>query len=45
MNDELERICKETIVNNLRYYPSIFLQGVREITKTPVRVAGLQDDI
>jgi hypothetical protein len=30
---------------NLRYYPGIFLEGVRKTTKTSVRIASLQTDL
>jgi hypothetical protein len=33
MTDELERICKETIVAYLRYYPRICLEGLRKLKK------------
>jgi hypothetical protein len=33
MNDELERIWKEAAVVDLRYYPGIFLEGLRNITR------------
>jgi hypothetical protein len=33
MNDELEIMWKETVVALSRYYPGIFLEGLREITK------------
>jgi hypothetical protein len=30
---------------NLRQYPGIFLEGLREITKNSVRIGGLQAEI
>jgi hypothetical protein len=32
MNDELERIWKETVVAYSRYYRGVFLVGMRKIT-------------
>jgi hypothetical protein len=31
VNNELERICKEVVVPDLRYYPSICLEGLKKI--------------
>jgi hypothetical protein len=42
MNDELERMWKEATVVNLRYYPGMWLVGLRKPTKTSVRIASLQ---
>jgi hypothetical protein len=40
MNCILERIWKEVVVTYSRYYPSICLEGLREITRNaPVRTA------
>jgi hypothetical protein len=33
VNDELERIWKEVVVPNLRYYPNICLEGLRKTTQ------------
>jgi hypothetical protein len=38
MNDEKERIWKETVVSKQRHYPGIFLEGPNETTKHSRRV-------
>jgi hypothetical protein len=30
MTDDLERICKEAVVAQFRYYPDICLEGLRK---------------
>jgi hypothetical protein len=32
--DKLERIWKEVVIAYLRYYPGIFLEGLRKTMKT-----------
>jgi hypothetical protein len=41
MNDEMERIWKEAIVAQSKYYPRIFLEGLKKTTKNTVRTAGV----
>jgi hypothetical protein len=45
VNNELERMWKEAVVAQLRYYPGICLEGLRKTTKTSVRIAGLRAEI
>jgi hypothetical protein len=40
MNDELEKIWRETVVAWLRNYDKICLEGLRKTTET-VRIAGV----
>jgi hypothetical protein len=35
---------KKRLWPNLRYYPGIFLEGMRKTTKNPGRIAGLWAD-
>jgi hypothetical protein len=44
-SNELERISKEVVVANLRYYPGICLGVPRKNTKNPVRIARLRVEI
>jgi hypothetical protein len=39
MSDKLERIWKEVVMAYSRYYPGIFLEGLKKIMKTLVRIA------
>jgi hypothetical protein len=41
MSDKLERIWKEVVMNYPRYYPGIYLEGLRKIMKTLVRIASI----
>jgi hypothetical protein len=45
MNDELERIWKETIMACLRYYLDIWLEGLGKTAKTSVTIAGVLAEI
>jgi hypothetical protein len=45
MTDELERIWREAVMAYSRYYPSICLEGLRETTKTSVRIPGVPAEI
>jgi hypothetical protein len=36
MNYELEKIWEETLVVSSRYYPDIYLEGLRKTTKSSV---------
>jgi hypothetical protein len=41
LNSGLERIWKEVVVTNLRYYPSISVQRVRRSTRSSVTIGSL----
>jgi hypothetical protein len=43
MNHELERIWEEAAVAYLRYYPRIFLEGLREITNKLIQGSWCPD--
>jgi hypothetical protein len=45
VKDELERIRKKAVMAYLKYYPGICLEGLRKMTKTSVRIAGLRKEI
>jgi hypothetical protein len=40
MNDELETIWKEALVTNSRYYPVIFIEGLRKTKQENARQAS-----
>jgi hypothetical protein len=44
-NDELERVWKEAIMAQSRYYPRICLEVMRETTKNLVQDAGVPAEI
>jgi hypothetical protein len=40
MNDEMEKIWKEAVMAQLRYYPSICLGRLKKTTLESVRITG-----
>jgi hypothetical protein len=45
MSDELQTTWKEAIMFEMRCYPYICLEGVREITITSLRVVDVPADV
>jgi hypothetical protein len=44
ISDDLKRVLKEVALAYLKYYPGIYLMGLRKTTVN-LRIAGLRDDI
>jgi hypothetical protein len=45
VKNKQERIWKETVIAQSRYYSSTFLEGLRKTTKTPVMISGVPAQI
>jgi hypothetical protein len=45
MTDEMERICKETIVNKSKKYPKVCLEELKKTSRNLVRVVHVPPEI